>query len=171
MKVRRGWLPVVLAAGAVACGGGGRGSPTCGLALAAGPTLILQALTNSRALLTDAPRGLPESLPARVVGQPQRAVRVTYEGNTPTLRYEGAHFPTDTAYAFGLLVEDDTAQRVLGVLIYPSSTVPRLNPRVGVITDGTVTLGLYGVRVNWGGVSNPRCPLLGDTAATGARSP
>lgn len=161
-------LAALLAAG-TACGGSGRGSPTCGLALAAGPTLILQRLLEPAATITEVPRGLPSQLPARVIGQPQGSVLVGYEGTRLVLGYEGPQFPTDTTYAFGLLVVDDSSQRVVGVLLYPSSTVPRGNPLLGVVTGGGASVGLYGVRVSWPDLTNPRCPLLGDT--TSARAP
>src|SRR5512146_3490091 len=45
-------------------------SPVCGMALLVGPNLILQQLSDARALLTDAPRGLPGTLPVRITGQP-----------------------------------------------------------------------------------------------------
>jgi hypothetical protein len=152
-----------LAVGAAACGGSGRGSPTCGIALAAGPTLILQRLLEPPATLNEVPRGLPPRLPARVIGHAQGDVQVAYEGSKLVLGYQGPQFPTDTTYAFGLLVVDDSSQRVVGVLIYPSSTVPRGNPLLGEVAGGGSTLGLYGVRVSWPDLSNPRCPLLGDS--------
>src|SRR5207247_6607626 len=62
----------------VACSGEGSRSPTCGLAQVAGPALIQQQLVNVPFVLTEAPRGLPASLPARVIGiQQQGEVRVT----------------------------------------------------------------------------------------------
>src|SRR2546423_15142863 len=60
-------LFLVLAA--AACGRGSGGSPTCGLAMLAGPSLITSQLANARAVLTDPPRGIPDSLPARVIEQ------------------------------------------------------------------------------------------------------
>jgi hypothetical protein len=168
----RGCLLVaaVIAAAAAACGGGNRGAPACALALPVAPGVILQRLTDvPSAALTEVPRGLPAQLPARVVGHRQGSVLVAYEGNKLVLGYQGREFPTDTTYAFGLLTVDDSSQRVVGVLIYPSSTVPRGRPLLGVVSGGGATLGLYGIRVDWSDVSNPRCPLLGDTAA--ARTP
>src|SRR5258706_302034 len=50
-----------------ACGGPRSGSPPCGLALLARPTLILQRVRDTRALLLDAPRGLPDRPPLRIV--------------------------------------------------------------------------------------------------------
>ena len=58
---------VLLAAGA--CTRGSGGSPTCGLALLAGPSLITSQLQNARMVLTDPPRGIPDSLPAHVIEQ------------------------------------------------------------------------------------------------------
>jgi hypothetical protein len=150
---------------AIACGGDGRRSPTCGLALTAAPMLILQRLGEPAAVLTEPPRGLSPRLPARVVGQVQGEVLVAYEGIRLVLGYQGPQFPTDTTFSFALLVVDDSSQRVAGVLIYPSSTVPRGNPVLGQISGGDGALSVYGVRVGWNDLSNPRCPLLGDTGA------
>ena len=62
-------LSVVLVWAAVTLGGcraDGAHSPTCGLAQLAGPALIQQQLVNVPFVLTEAPRGLPGTLPARV---------------------------------------------------------------------------------------------------------
>ena len=113
-----GWLFVA------ACGGRSR-VPPCGLGTAAAPTVILQRLDAGYAL-SEVPRGLPERLPARVINERQQGeVLVAYEGNRLMLGYQGPGFPTDTTLAFGLLLVDDSTQRVPGVLIYGSSTVPR----------------------------------------------
>ena len=148
-------LTVVIAA----CGGDASRSPACGLALIAAPTLIQQQLTNARAVITDAPRGLPDSLPARVIQQTPAAVRVGYDADQRiVMGYEGPGFPTRGGY--GLLVVDDTSHRAVGVIIYESEE-PKQHPRLGTITGGGAALNLYGVRVDWASVSNPRCPLLG----------
>ena len=138
--------------------------PPCGLGTAAAPGVILQRL-DAGFVLTDVPRGLPERLPARVVGERQGEVLVASEGNRLALGYQGPNFPSDTTYGFGLLVVDDSTQRVVGVLIYGSSTVPRHRPILGTVSGGRQPLGLYGVRVNWVELNNPRCPLLGDPTA------
>jgi hypothetical protein len=49
------------------------------------------------------------------------------------------------------------------VLIY-ESTIPRNYPQLGTVTGADHGVPLFGVRVNWAGVSNPRCPLLGTPA-------
>lgn len=134
-------------------------SPTCGIALIAGPSLIQQQLSNPRAVILDAPRGLPESLPAMVIQQQQAEVAVGYDvDGRIVMGYRGPGFPTQGGY--GLLVVDDTSQRAMGVLILESEE-PTQHPRLGTIAGGTASLHLYGVRVDWASVSNPRCPLLG----------
>lgn len=144
-----------------------RRSPTCGIALWAGPTMIQEQLRNPRVVLTDAPRGLPETLPARVIGHPQGTLAVAYADGDMTARFDGPGFPqnSDSLNGYALLVVDDTSQRVQGVLIYESS-LPRNHPRLGVVASGDRTVPLYGVRVDWVSMTNPKCPLLGDTAAT-----
>lgn len=150
----------------VACGGDRSGSPTCGLAALAGPTLIQERLKRSPFVLSDAPRGLAASLPARVAGTGQQGeVAVAYSGPRLTMTYQGPNFPpfaTDTT-VYGLLVVDDSTQRAQGVLIYEGLRPPATYPRLGVVSGAGTdrSIPLYGVRVDWSGVSNPRCPLLG----------
>src|SRR5688572_583646 len=103
IKARRLGALACLGAAAVqgaGCGGDRSRSPTCGLALLAGPALIQQQLTIIPYVLTDAPRGLPTALPARVVGSPQQGeVLITYSRQRLAMTYQGPNFPafaTDT---------------------------------------------------------------------------
>jgi hypothetical protein len=149
---------------AVACGGDRSRSPTCGLAQIAGPALIQQQLTLAAFVLPDAPRGLPDRLPARVIDiqslQPQSDVQVSYRQDRLALAYQGANFPPrDVGY--GLLVVDDSTQRAQGVLIYQSQRPPSSYAEIGQVVAADRSIPLYGVRVDWPSVSNPRCPLLG----------
>jgi hypothetical protein len=136
----------------------------CGIAQFAGPTVIYQQLADSRMILTEAPRGLPPSLPAKVGGKSgQGSVTVGYDqAHHLTLSYAGGDFPAPGA-GYALLVVDDTSQRVEGVMIY-DSTDPKA-VQIGSVTGppGSNPIPLYGVRVDWSGVSNPKCPLLGDS--------
>jgi len=143
-----------------ACGGDASRSPACGLAVIAAPALIEQQFHNPRAVITDAPRGLGDSLPAMVIQQKQGAVRVGYDaqGKAIVMEYVGDGFPARVGY--GLLVVDDTSHRAVGVLVY-EGVEPKDYPHLGTITGGAATLNLYGVRVDWASVSNPRCPILG----------
>src|SRR5256884_9467854 len=87
---------------AVSCGGRDRAhSPTCGMAQLIGPSLIQDQLRLLPFVLTESPRGLPSSLPARVAGNAQQStVAITYTGQRLTMAYQGANFPpypSDTA--------------------------------------------------------------------------
>src|SRR2546423_11811668 len=132
--MRRGVL-VVLVLFAAACGRSSSGSPTCGIAMIAGPSLIAQQLSNSRAVLTDPPRGVPDSLPAQVFQQKNGSgavlVGADAEGKL-SMQYRGPGFPNQ---GFGLLVVDDTSQRAMGVLILDSAE-PKQQPRIGSIIGG-----------------------------------
>jgi hypothetical protein len=140
-------------------------SPTCGLALLAGPALVRQQLENTPYVVTEAPRGLPGSLPARVAVYPQQGeVLVTYRPGQLAMRYQGPFFPTgsisDTT-TYALLIVDDSTERAQGVLIYESRRPPPHYPALGTLSGADRSIPLYGVRVDWRSVSNPRCPLLG----------
>jgi hypothetical protein len=157
-----GSLTLVAGGGIAACSGDQSRSPACGLALIAGPALIQQQLHNARAVLVDAPRGLPDTLPARVIQQRAAHVLVRYAGDGHiVMSYEGAGFPAQGGY--GLLVVDDTSQRAMGVLIYESEE-PKDYAKLGTVGGppggGGSTVALYGVRLDWASVSNPHCPLL-----------
>lgn len=155
------------------CAGDRARSPTCGLALLAGPALIQQQLVNLSYVLTEAPRGLPASLPARVVfigegPKPQQGeMLIAYAGNRLVMGYQGAGFPAAPG-GYGLLVVDDSTRRAQGVLVYESQ-VPRNYPELGTVTGADRSIPLFGVRVNWAGVNNPRCPLLGDATPAAAQ--
>ena len=149
---------------ATGCGRGSGGSPTCGIALLAGPGLITSQLSNARDVLTDPPRGIPDSLPALVIQQKNDRGAVIVgrdaEGKV-SMQFRGPSFPSR---GYGLLVVDDTSQRAMGVLILDQEE-PVNHPAIGTIIGGGTTLNLYGVRVDWASVNNSRCPLFGGPAS------
>jgi hypothetical protein len=162
--MHRRLLPFVLVL--AACGRGNSGSPTCGIAAIAGPSLITSHLTNARAVLTDPPRGLPDSLPALSIQLKSRDTGVLIvvqdaEGRV-SMQYRGQGFPPR---GYGLLVVDDTSQRAMGVLLLDVEE-PQRPPVIGTVIGGSTALNLYGVHVDWASVSNPRCPLFGGPATT-----
>ncbi len=149
---------------ATGCGRGSGGSPTCGIALLAGPGLITSQLSNARDVLTDPPRGIPDSLPALVIQKSNDRGAVIVgrdaEGKV-SMQFRGPAFP---AQGYGLLVVDDTSQRTMGVLILDQEE-PKRHPAIGTVVGGNTALNLYGVLVDWASVSNPRCPLFGGPAS------
>ncbi len=166
--LRSGAFAALAACALARCAGDRSRSPTCGLAQIAGPSLIQQQLANVASVLTDAPRGLPGTLPARVVGLPQQGeVLVGYANARLVMGYQGTSFPPGPS-GYGLLVVDDTTQRAEGVLIYESEG-PKNYPELGTVTASERSVPLLGVRVDWASVSNPRCPLLGAPPSPPAR--
>ena len=157
-------LTVAIVAGA--CGGANRGSPTCGIAALAGPALITSQLANARAVLTDPPRGVPDSLNSLIILLKSRdtglVISTRDASGKISMLYRGTGFPPR---GYGLLVVDDTSQRAMGVLIVDQEE-PARHPAIGTIIGGSTALNLYGVRVDWASVSNPRCPLFGGRATT-----
>jgi hypothetical protein len=160
---RRWWLGLLVAWFSAHCAGEGSAhSPTCGLAQVVGPSLIQQQLINPASVLTEPPRGLASSLPARVVGQSDQGEVLVARADTARqliMGYQGSGFPAPPG-GYGLLVVDDSTERALGVLVYESDP-PRGDPVLGSVTGVDRSVPLFGVRVSWASVSNPRCPLLG----------
>src|SRR2546425_1084327 len=165
--MNRSVVCLLLVLAAAGCTRGSGGSPTCGLAMLAGPSLITSQLANARAVLTDPPRGIPGSLPARVIEQKAGSggngagiVGRDAEGKI-SMQFRGPRFP---ARGDGFLGGDDTTPRRVGVLFLDQEE-PAGHPAIGTIIGGSTVLNLYGVRVDWASVSNPRCPLFGGSAS------
>lgn len=157
--MKRATIPLLMVL-AAACNRGTSGSPTCGIALLAGPSMITTQLSNARAVVTDPPRGLPDSLPVLVIQQKndRGAVIVSRDAEGKvSMQFRGPAFPQR---GYGLLVVDDTSQRAMGVLVLDQEE-PAGHPTIGTVVGSSNALPLYGVRVDWASVSNPRCPLFG----------
>lgn len=162
----------LLALLAIACSVDPHRSPVCGMALLVGPRLILEQIGDPHALLTEAPRGLPTTLPARLVGGSDSTfVRVASERDQVVLEYHGGKLPivsVDTSgrdsTVFGVLLVDDSTATVQGVLIFDRPRPPHEYPQIGRLADADRSVPFYGARINWANVSNPRCPLLGKPA-------
>jgi hypothetical protein len=173
LSARRGPVAAMLPVLLVTCSVDRSRSPVCGMALLVGPSLIQQQLNNARALLTDAPRGMPASLPARVAGEADtgRALVAT-DHDRLVLSFVGNGFPpvqTDSARSdssvYALLLVDDSTDVVKGVLVYAGRRPPKEYPRLGAMVGNDQTVPLFGLRLDWSTISNPRCPLLGPAPA------
>src|SRR2546422_3561348 len=133
--MNRSVVCLLLVLAAAACGRGSGGSPTCGLAMLAGPSLITSQLANARAVLTDPPRGIPDSLPARVIEQKagsggNGALIVGRDAaGKISMQFRGPRFP---ARGDGLLVVDDTSPRAVGV-VFLAPEEPPGPPPIGTI--------------------------------------
>ncbi|UCG84931.1 MAG: hypothetical protein JSW71_13385 [Gemmatimonadota bacterium] len=155
------WIfPLVLAA----CGPGDSASSfACGIQAVAGPAMVLEQLPVAGRILTAVPEGVEGVIPARVVGYPSAHALAAQGPEGVVLGFEGEGFPS--LPGFGLLLVEDSLETFKGVLVYETEA-PRGLPMLGSISSPTMTLPVYGLRVTWSAVSDPRCPLLSpvDTA-------
>src|SRR5215471_448383 len=148
----------LLALGALACSVDPHHSPVCGMALLVGPRLLLEQIGDAHALLTNAPRGLPATLPARIVGGPDSTfVRVSSERDQVVLDYQGGKLPVAgpadstgrDSTVFGVLLVDDSTATVQGVLIFDRPRPPKEFPQIGRLADQNQAVPFYGARINW----------------------
>src|SRR5207247_6537878 len=131
---------------------GDRSRPTCGIAQLVGPAMVQQRMTNVVYLLADAPRGLPGSLPARVVGQAQQGeVLVAYDKTQLLMDYQGPAFPASPG-GYGVLVVDDSTQRAEGV-IRSSPGRRRPLPSSAAFAGPAAAVPSSGFGAGWGGLA------------------
>jgi hypothetical protein len=74
-----------------------------------------------------------------------------------SMQFRGPAFPQR---GYWLLDVDDTSQRAMGVLVLDQE-LPAGHPAIGTVIGSSIALPLYGVRVDWASVNNPRCSLFG----------
>lgn len=149
---------LLLIAWLAGCGQGNpENSAACGFAHMAGASMVLQHLPNQHAWLEHPPADLTAILAARVVGYGTSRAMVSSGRDGLVLGYEGEGFPRTPG--FGLLLVDDSSEVTRGILIYDKEEQDGI-PRIGTISGSTSTIPLYGLRVNWPSVSDPRCPMF-----------
>lgn len=148
---------VTVAALAAGCGGNPENSAACGFASIAGAAMATQQLRNRHAWLVKPPTDLKAVVAARVVGRGTARALVTSGPDGLVLGYEGEGFPATPG--FGVLLVDDSSEVTRGVLIYDKEEQDAI-PKLGTISGAASTIPLYGMRVNWTSVSDPRCPLF-----------
>lgn len=150
----------------IACGSGNpENSAVCGFTSIAASTLVLQSLQNIHAQLTEAPPELIGTLPARVVGYGTSRALAAKGPEGAVLGYEGGGFPS-TPPGFGLLLIDDSSEVMRGVLIFETEP-PNGFTQIGTISGASATLPLFGTRINWPSVSDPKCPLFAPARPAG----
>ncbi len=157
------WIPLVLVA-ALGCSSANReNSPVCGFAILAAANRVLDQFQVPGKIISGVPEDIGPVVPARVVGYGTAPTSVTRGEAGLEMTYRGEGFPP--VPGFGLVLVEDSTDTFQGVLIYeiePPSGLPWL----GTISSGNSTLPLYGLRVTWGAVSEPRCPLFRSLDAT-----
>jgi len=147
-------LPLLLACGAER---NPENSAMCGLAALAAGSMILDQFQGASTVMDAAPPDLAGTVPARVVGRGTTRALVARTDSDVSLGYEGEGFPAVPGFAVVLV--DDSSEVLRGVLIFETDG-PADYPQIGTISSATSTLPLYAMRINWGRVSDERCPLF-----------
>ncbi len=134
-------------------------NPVCGIAMMAGAAMVLEQFSVPGKILEQLPEGVEGVVPARVVGWGTARALAAAGPDGAVLGYEGPGFPRIPG--FGLVLVEDSLDVFQGVLIFDTEA-PRGLPQLGTISSTTNTIPLHGLRVSWGAVSSPRCPLFRD---------
>lgn len=144
---------------ALACGGerNSENSAMCGFTAMAAGSMILDQFQGATTVMREAPPDLTGTVPARVVGRGTTRALVARTESGVSLGFEGEGFPEHPGFA--LVLVDDSSEVLRGVLIFEADG-PMDYPQIGTVSSATSTIPLYAMRVNWGRVSDERCPLF-----------
>ncbi len=123
----------------------------------AGATMVLEQMRAGTKILDQLPDGVVGTIPTRVVGYGTVPALAAESPEGAIVGFEGEGFPATPG--FGLVLVEDSADTFKGVLIYDLDP-PQGLPQLGLVTGGTGAIPLFGARVAWGAVSEPRCPLF-----------
>lgn len=125
---------------------------------------VLEQMQTGTKVLAVVPEDFGGTVATRVPGYGTVAGAVADTPDGPIVTYSGDGFPSIPG--FGIMLVEDSTDTFQGVLIYDLDP-PMGYPILGGVSDGRLTVPLYGMRVSWSAVSFPRCPLFApiDTAA------
>jgi hypothetical protein len=153
----------------LACDGGDpENRASCGIAIMGAANKVLEQMQTGTKILGQVPDDFRGTVATRVPGYGTVAGLVADSPEGPIVTYEGDGFPETPG--FGIMLVEDSTDTFQGVLIYDLDP-PMGYPILGGVSDGRLVVPLYGMRVSWGAVSFPRCPLFAPTdTAAAARS-
>ena len=153
----RTWIASLLVLTAACDRPAGGVPPTCGLAVIAAATTLLEQFTIPNQTLSQPPATLPERTVVRivaanalpgVVGRTDSLLVIGVEGNSPPTVKPG----------FGVLVVDPP-EKVVGVMLFEGSPITGA-PRLGEVSIGNGSIPLIGVQVDPAKINDPSCPSL-----------
>lgn len=134
-----------------------RGSTLCGIAMLAGPAVIIDQFAVPRQTLSVPPSTLPEVISVRFAAD---AVVRGIVGMADSLMVIGVDqpMPGTGAPGFGVLVTDLRGE-VKGVMVFEGDPIPGA-PRLGTIHVANRSAPLLGVRMDIAKIEDPRCPVF-----------
>jgi hypothetical protein len=153
-----------LAVVALACQEGNpENRAACGIAVIGAANKVLDQLRTGTSVLSEAPPELRGTVPARVPGHGTSPSLVGESPDGPIVAYDGEGFPARPG--FGVILVEDSTDTFQGVLIYDLDP-PMGFPVLGGVSNGQYVIPLFGLRVPWGAISTPRCPLFAKIDST-----
>jgi hypothetical protein len=144
-------------------------SAACGFAILGAANAVRQQMRNGFRVLTDIPPDMGTRIPTRAPGYGTTPAMVTDSPDGPIVAYEGAGFPT--VPGFGVIILEDSTDTFKGVLVMDLDPPGMGYPVLGGVTNGSYMIPLYGLRISWGAVSTPDCPLFAPIDTTGTATP
>ena len=150
-------LSILLIAG---CDGQRKGSPACGIAALAGPTMLLSEFGVPGQTLAATPSELPERLVARLAAGPAYRAVVGRADTTWVIGVEGT-FEADDMPGFGVLVLDQSATAI-GVMLFEGDPLEGA-PILGEVSIGNEMIPLIGIKLDRVRFEDPACPFFPDS--------
>lgn len=124
---------------------------------------VLDQLQTGSRVLSEVPGDFGNTVPARIPGYGTVPSSVGDSPDGPIVAYGGEGFPQRPG--FGLILVEDSTDTFQGVLIYDLDP-PMGYPVLGGVSNGQYVIPLFGLRVAWGAISTPRCPLFAQIDST-----
>ncbi|MGD8726955.1 MAG: hypothetical protein PVH40_04870 [Gemmatimonadales bacterium] len=133
-------------------------SAECGFAILGAANAVRQQMQNGSKVLTSVPPDMGTRIATRAPGYGTTPAVVAESPDGPIVAYEGPGFPATPG--FGVILVEDSTDTFQGVLVMDLDPPGMGYPVLGGVTNGSYMIPLYGLRVSWGAVSTPNCPLF-----------
>lgn len=147
----------------LACGKGDGPRATCGIAAMVGPSALLNQFTIPRMTLSQAPRSLPERLPARIAGGGAQSSVVGRSTDGDSLLLVGVEgtAPAEFPLGFGVLVVSSSGS-AQGIMLYKGPPIDGA-PVLGTVNFSAMSGPLLGIEADTGVYEDPACVVFPDS--------
>lgn len=155
---------LVLLLTAAACDRGAQsGRANCGIAAMVGPSSLLNQFTIPRMTLSNAPRSMPERLPARVATGPAYSSVIGRSSEADSLLLVGIEGspPANFVLGFAVLVTNPDGTPS-GIMLYQGPPIEAA-PQLGTVNFGSMAAPLLGVEAESSVYEDPNCVVFPDS--------
>ena len=144
-------------------------SAACGFAILGAANAVRLQMQNGSKVLTSIPLDMGTRIATRAPGYGTAPAMVADSPDGPIVAFEGNGFPT--VPGFGVILVEDSTDTFQGVLVMDLDPLGMGYPILGGVTNGSYMIPMYGLRVSWGAVSTPNCPLFAPIDTAGSATP